>query len=69
MNKFGRILFRIARFIAGEERKEWIDAMEAEAAHLGANSIGSGDASGRRSRTARHEIGGFRWRYLSFRSA
>ena len=34
MNQFSRAVFRIARFIAGSERAEWIDAMTAEAATL-----------------------------------
>jgi hypothetical protein len=38
MNLFSRILFRAARWIAGSERAEWIDAMEAEAASAGAQS-------------------------------
>lgn len=32
MSAFNRLLFRIARMIAGRERREWIDAMQTEAA-------------------------------------
>jgi hypothetical protein len=38
MTEFSRFLLRIARWIGGRERAEWIDAMEAEAASSGGHS-------------------------------
>jgi len=38
MTRTGRLLLGFARWIAGSERAEWIDAMEAEAASAGAQS-------------------------------
>jgi hypothetical protein len=39
MTSTSRLLLQIARWIAGPERREWIDAMEAEAVLADANSI------------------------------
>jgi hypothetical protein len=38
MTSLTRFLFRFARMIAGRDRREWVDAMEAEAASAGGES-------------------------------
>jgi hypothetical protein len=38
MNAFSRTLFRAARWIAGRDRREWVEAMTAEAASTDADS-------------------------------
>jgi hypothetical protein len=39
MTELSRFLLRIARWIAGPQRREWVDAMEAESAAAGAKSM------------------------------